>query len=104
MRCIRDYIAADILSVYQPDGYGASNYDDMKVMDILLADESRNLTMWPSMKWASAWNPKVSGYRKLYEKYVDLHWKLDEKADDYDPKLTVKKFESQNRRLTATQS
>ena len=104
MRCIRDYIAADILSVYQPDGYGASNYDDMKVMDILLADESKNLTMWPSMKWASAWNPKVSGYRKLYEKYVDLHWKLDEKADDYDPKLTVKKFESQNRRLTATQS
>ena len=104
MQCIRDYIAADILSVYQPDGYGASNYDDMKVMDILLADESRNLTMWPSMKWASAWNPKVSGYRKLYEKYVDLHWKLDEKADDYDPKLTVKKFESQNRRLTATQS
>ena len=102
MRCIRDYIAADILSVYQPDGYGASNYDDMKVMDILLADESRNLTMWPSMKWASAWNPKVSGYRKLYEKYVDLHWKLDEKADDYDPKLTVKKFESQNRRLVAS--
>ena len=102
--CIRDYIAADILSVYQPDGYGSHNYDDMKVMDILLADESRNLTMWPSMKWASEWNPKVSGYRKLYEKYVDLHWKLDETADDYDPKLTVKKFESQNRRLTATQS
>ena len=102
--CIRDYIASDILDVYSPDGYGASNYDDMKVMDILLADESRNLTMWPSMKWASAWNPKVSGYRKLYEKYIDLHWKLDEQADDYDPKLTVKKFESQNRRLTATQS
>ena len=45
--CIRDYIVQDILSVYQPDGYGSSNYDDMKVMDILLSDDSKNLTMWP---------------------------------------------------------
>ena len=99
--CIRDYIASDILSVYEPDGYGSNNYDDMKVMDILLSDESKNLTMWPNMKWASEWNPSVSEYRKLYNKYVDLHWKLDEDADDYDSNLTVKKFESQNRRLTA---
>ena len=100
--CIRDYIVADILSVYQPDGYGSNNYDDMKVMDILLSDDSKNLTMWPNMKWASEWNPSVEGYKKLYDKYVDLHWKLDKDADDYDPKLTVKKFESQNRRLVAS--
>ena len=98
--CIRDYIAQDILSVYEPDGYGTSNYDDQKVMDILLSDDSKNLTMWPNMKWASEWNPKVQGYRKLYEKYVDLHWQLIPDADDYDPELTVKKFESKNRRLT----
>ena len=95
--CIRDYIAADILGVYQPDGYGANNYDDIKVMDILLADESKNLTMWPSMKWASRWNPKTKEYEKLYNKYVDLHWKLEEDANDYDPKMSVKKFESRNK-------
>ena len=95
--CIRDYIAQDILGVYQPDGYGSNNYDDIKVMDILLADESKNLTMWPSMKWASRWNPKTYAYSELYEKYVNLHWKLDKDADDYDPKLTVKKFESSNK-------
>ena len=95
--CIRDYIAQDILGVYQPDGYGANNYDDMKVMDILLDDESKNLTMWPSMKWAARWNPKTYAYSELYEKYVNLHWKLDKDADDYDPKLTVKKFESSNK-------
>ena len=95
--CIRDYIASDIMSVYEPDGYGSNNYDDMKVMDILLADESRNLTMWPSMKWAARWNPKTYAYSELYEKYVNLHWKLDKDADDYDPKLTVKKFESSNK-------
>ena len=95
--CIRDYIAADILGVYQPDGYGSNNYDDMKVMDILLDDESKNLTMWPSMKWAARWNPKTYAYSELYEKYVNLHWKLDKDADDYDPKLTVKKFESSNK-------
>ena len=95
--CIRDYIAQDILGVYQPDGYGANNYDDMKVMDILLDDESKNLTMWPSMKWAARWNPKTYAYSELYEKYVNLHWKLDKDADDYDPKLTVKKFESRNK-------
>ena len=92
--CIRDYIVQDILSVYQPDGYGSSNYDDMKVMDILLSDESKNLTMWPNMKWASEWNPSVEGYKKLYDKYVDLHWKLDKDADDYDENMSVKKFES----------
>ena len=92
--CIRDYIVQDILSVYQPDGYGSSNYDDMKVMDILLSDDSKNLTMWPNMKWASEWNPQVQGYKKLYDKYVDLHWKLDKDADDYDENISVKKFES----------
>lgn len=92
--CIRDYIVADILSVYQPDGYGSNNYDDMKVMDILLSDDSKNLTMWPNMKWASEWNPSVEGYKKLYDKYVDLHWKLDKDADDYDENISVKKFES----------
>ena len=49
------------------------------------------------MKWASRWNPNTKEYEKLYQKYVDLHWKLDEHADDYDPKLTVKKFESKNK-------
>ena len=97
LNCIRDYIVSDILDVYSPDGYGSNNYDDMKVMDILLADESRNLTMWPSMKWAARWNPKTYAYSELYEKYVNLHWKLDKDADDYDPKLTVKKFESSNK-------
>ena len=92
--CIRDYIVQDILSVYQPDGYGSNNYDDMKVMDILLSDDSKNLTMWPNMKWASEWNPSVEGYKKLYDKYVDLHWKLDKDADDYDENISVKKFES----------
>jgi len=91
--CIRDYIASDILEVYQPDGYGSNNYDDIKVMDILLDDTSKNLTMWPSMKWASTWNPKTKEYKKLYDKYVDLHWKLDEQADDYDEKMSVSLFE-----------
>ena len=95
--CIRDYIAQDILGVYQPDGYGSHNYDDIKVMDILLDDDSKNLTMWPSMKWASRWNPNTKEYEKLYNKYVDLHWKLDEHADDYDSKMSVKKFESRNK-------
>ena len=95
--CIRDYIAADILGVYQPDGYGSNNYDDIKVMDILLDDESKNLTMWPSMKWASRWNPNTKEYEKLYNKYVDLHWKLEQDADDYDPKMSVSKFESTNK-------
>ena len=91
--CIRDYIASDILEVYQPDGYGSNNYDDIKVMDILLDDTSKNLTMWPSMKWASTWNPKTKEYKKLYDKYVDLHWKLDEQADDYDENMSVSLFE-----------
>jgi len=99
--CIRDYIVADILSVYEADGYGNHNYDDMRVMDILLSDESKNLTMWPSMHWASEWNPNTSGYRKLFEKYLELHWKLDSDANDYDENMSVKKFESQNKRLIA---
>lgn len=97
LNCIRDYIVSDILDVYSPDGYGSNNYDDMKVMDILLDDESRNLTMWPSMKWASNWNPKTQEYQKLYMKYLDLHWKLDKDADDYDKNMSVKKFESSNK-------
>ena len=91
--CIRDYIVSDILEVYQPDGYGSNNYDDIKVMDILLDDTSKNLTMWPSMKWASTWNPNTKEYKKLYDKYVDLHWKLDEHADDYDENMSVSLFE-----------
>lgn len=98
--CIRDIIAQDIMSVYQNDGYGSTNYDDIKVMDILLADESRNLTMWPRMQWSTSWNPKNEGYRKLYDKYVDLHWKLDSDADDYDENLSIKKFEQKTGHLT----
>ena len=94
MQCIRDIIASDILDAYSPDGYGSTNYDDIKVMDILLDDTSRNITMWPSMKWASTWNPKTSEYQKLYDKYVELHWKLDEHADDYDPDLSIEQFEN----------
>jgi len=100
--CIRDYIASDILSVYENDGYGSTSYDDIKVMDILLDDESKNLTMWPNMKWASEWNPNVREYRKLYEKYVDLSWQLDSDADDYDPKQSIKKFESKKHMYKAT--
>tara|TARA_B100001113_G_scaffold325841_1_gene298357 strand:- start:10 stop:606 length:597 start_codon:yes stop_codon:yes gene_type:complete len=100
--CIRDYIASDILSVYENDGYGSTSYDDIKVMDILLDDESKNLTMWPNMKWASEWNPNVREYRKLYEKYVDLSWQLDSDADDYDPKQSIKKFESKKHLYKAT--
>ena len=53
--------------------------------------------MWPSMKWASRWNPNTKEYEKLYNKYVDLHWKLEQDADDYDPNMSVKKFESTNK-------
>jgi len=98
--CIRDIIAQDIMCVYQNDGYGSTNYDDIKVMDILLADESRNLTMWPRLQWCTSWNPKNEGYRKLYDKYVDLHWKLDSDADDYDENLSIKKFEQKTGHLT----
>ena len=96
MACIRDLIAADIHSVYTPDGYGNTRYDDIKVMDILLDDKSRNITMWPMMRWASTWNPKMKEYQKLYDKYVELHWKLDEHADDYDANLSIEKFERAN--------
>ena len=74
MQCIRDIIARDIMSVYEPDGYGASRYDDMRVMDILLDDTSKNITMWPMMRWASEWNPKMKEYKKLYDKYEQMAW------------------------------
>ena len=93
MQCIKDLIASDIYSVYQADGYGNTRYDDIKVMDILLDDTSRNITMWPMMRWASTWNPKMKGYQELYDKYVDLHWKLDKDADDYDENMSVDLFE-----------
>ena len=74
LQCIRDIIASDILDTYSLDGYGNSRYDDIKVMDILLDDTSKNLTMWPSMRWAAEWNPKTKEYQKLYDKYVEQHW------------------------------
>ena len=70
--CIRDIIASDILSVYDADGYGSSNYDNMHVMDILLDNPEKNITMWPMMRWASQWNPKMKEYRKLYDKYEKI--------------------------------
>ena len=94
--CIRDYIVQDILAVYEADGYGSHNYDNIKVMDILLDDTSKNLTMWPLLHYSNHWNPKMQGYKKLYDNYVDLHWKLMEDADVYDPNMTVEKFESAN--------
>lgn len=72
--CIRDIIARDILSVYEPDGYGCSKYDDQRVMDILLADTSKNITMWPMMRWSNEWNPKMKEYKKLYDKYEKMAW------------------------------
>ena len=74
LQCIRDIIASDILDTYAPDGYGNTRYDDIKVMDILLNDTSKNITMWPSMRWAAKWNPKTKEYQKLYDKYVEQHW------------------------------
>ena len=77
MQCIRDIIARDILSVYEPDGYGSSNYDNQRVMDILLDDTSKNITMWAMMRWASEWNPNMKEYRKLYQKYEKMAWDSD---------------------------
>ena len=77
MQCIRDIIARDILSVYEPDGYGSSNYDNQRVMDILLDDTSKNITMWPMMRWATEWNPNMKEYRKLYQKYEKMAWDSD---------------------------
>ena len=96
LQCIRDIIASDLLDAYSPDSYGASKYDDMKVVDILLDDTSRNITMWPSMRWASQWNPRTKEYQRLYDKYVELHWTLDKDADHYDPTMSVEKFERAN--------
>ena len=96
LRCIRDIIASDLLDAYSPDSYGSTKYDDIKVVDILLDDTSRNITMWPSMRWASTWNPKTKEYQKLYDKYVELHWTLDKDADDYDESVSIEKFERAN--------
>ena len=74
MRCIKDIIVSDILSVYEPDGYGNMNYDNQRVMDVILNDSSKNITMWPMMRWASKWNPKTKEYLKLYEKYEQMAW------------------------------
>ena len=74
MRCIKDIIVSDILSVYEPDGYGSMNYDNQRVMDVLVNDSSKNITMWPMMRWASQWNPKMKEYRKLYDKYEQMAW------------------------------
>ena len=68
--------------------YTKEKYD---VLDGIHHYETREI------KWAARWNPKTYAYSELYEKYVNLHWKLDKDADDYDPKLTVKKFESSNK-------
>jgi len=48
------------------------------------------------MRWASTWNPKMKGYQELYDKYVELHWKMQEDADDYDASLSIEKFERAN--------
>ena len=74
MRCIKDIIADDILDVYAPDGYGNMNYDNQRVMTVLLDDRSKNITMWPMMRWASDWNPKMKEYKKLYDKYEKMAW------------------------------
>ena len=74
MRCIKDIIARDILDVYAPDGYGNMNYDNQRVMTVLLDDRSKNITMWPMMRWASDWNPKMKEYKKLYDKYEKMAW------------------------------
>ena len=72
MRCIRDIIADDLLSTYEPDGYGNTKYDDQYVLNVLLDDVTKNITMWPMMRWASQWNPKMKEYRKLYDKYEEI--------------------------------
>ena len=77
MQCIKDIIASDILDTYAPDGYGASKYDDMRVLDVILNDRAKNITMWPMMRWASQWNPNMAEYRKLYEKYEKMAWDED---------------------------
>ena len=74
MRCIKDIIANDIYEVYQPDGYGSHNYDNQRVMNVFLDDSSKNITMWPMMRWACDWNPKMKEYRKLYDKYEQMGW------------------------------
>ena len=77
MQCIKDIIARDIMSVYEPDGYGSTRYDDIYVMDVLLNDVSKNITMWPRMKWATEWNPKNKEYKKLYDKYEAIGRELE---------------------------
>ena len=72
MDCIKDIIIEDIYEVYQPDGYGDMKYDHQNVMNVLLDDTANNITMWPMMKWACDWNPKMKQYRKLYDKYEKI--------------------------------
>ena len=72
-----DIIADDILSVYEPDGYGNMNYDNQRVMTVLLDDNKKNITMWPMMRWATYWNPKVKYYKVLYDKYEQMAWDED---------------------------
>ena len=70
LRPIRDIIVEDIYDIYTVDGYGIHNYDDIKVMDILLNDANQDITIWPQMKWASSWNPKTKKYLELYSKLL----------------------------------
>ena len=72
MKCIKDIIIEDIYDVYTPDGYGDMKYDHQHVMNVLLDDRAKNITMWPMMKWACEWNPKMKEYRKLYDKYEEM--------------------------------
>ena len=72
MKCIKDIIIEDIYDVYTPNGYGDMQYDHQYVMNVLLEDRAKNITMWPMMKWACEWNPKMKEYRKLYDKYEKI--------------------------------
>ena len=72
MKCIKDIIIEDIYDVYTPDGYGDMQYDHQYVMNVLLEDRAKNITMWPMMRWACDWNPKMKEYRKLYDKYEKI--------------------------------
>ena len=50
------------------------NYDNQRVMDVLVNDRAKNITMWPMMRWATKWNPKMKEYKKLYDKYEQMAW------------------------------
>ena len=70
LRPIRDIIVEDIYATYTVNGYGNHNYNDIKVMNILLNNTSKDITIWPHLKWASSWNPKTQQYEKLYNKLL----------------------------------